>query len=780
MTINTIALSGCTPMPLASYLKALGVLRLVASPSNNVTGDAADSKVRGFWENERFHLRTRLNIDMLIRFFLENYAPSPIIAPWNGGSGFYPGDNKNGIEPLARTGVSPRFVPLSSAIQIASDAIERQGFTSRPEATSKPDFVAMLRRCLSDSALNWLDAVLALSGSRLNFPPLLGTGGNDGRLDFTNNFMCRLVSERPPAGLFDVLTGNPTADAEKFLQASLLADGSPGLHVVAVGQFSPGSAGGPNATTGYEGASNVNPWDFVLALEGAVMFAGSATRRHQSRQETGASFPFTVRPTGAGWGGIANSDEGNARAEFWAPMWSQPASYNELMGMLKEGRAILRGKTARDGLDFARAAASLGISRGISGFQRYGFVMRAGKAYLATPLGTRNVEVLTSDASELINDLDINNWLGRVRRFAREKSTPSRAQGTVKRLEDALFAMTETNVNPLSVQGALGALGDLVGWMTTSRDVLEKRLLPPPPRLSAHWVREADDKTAEYRVAAALASLGWQDGANQQTRVNADAPETIPNQMRNDDSEPDSAVANGILSENRPNDRIALAAHFAPIDLKTIYQRLRRWDMANKSLAVYGAGGFESNLVAVLERRLIEHAVRSLKDKPMDALAPARLDDIAAFLEPGFDDTRCARLLAGLVWAQPARLQYVKHQRILPLPFAYAALKPVVTSDCMFATLGEEKLVPPKFHVPTPPGLVARLRGGNVNIAVRLALARMRASGVASPFDSVTIAYAGTTGTRLAAALLIPLDHYGLRTLMERAYPQEKEFENVA
>ena len=34
-------------------------------------------------------------------------------------------------------------------------------------------------------------------------------------------------------------------------------------------------------------------------------------------------------------------------------------------------------------------------------------------------------------------------------------------------------------------------------------------------------------------------------------------------------------------------------------------------------------------------------------------------------------------------------------------------------------------------------------------------------------------------GRRLAAALLIPLDEYGLKTLMERAYPAEKENEDV-
>ena len=49
-------------------------------------------------------------------------------------------------------------------------------------------------------ALHWLDATVALSGERLSFPQLLGTGGNDGRLDFTNNFMRRLVADRD--GLF--------------------------------------------------------------------------------------------------------------------------------------------------------------------------------------------------------------------------------------------------------------------------------------------------------------------------------------------------------------------------------------------------------------------------------------------------------------------------------------------------------------------------------------------------------------------------------------------------
>ena len=501
MTTDEIILSGCSPTPLASYLKALGVLRLIASPTSSVSGTAADPEVHGFWENEHFHLLTRLDPGALTRFFLEDYAPSPIIAPWNGGSGFYAGDNKTGIEPLACSKVAPRFLTIADAIKTAFQEVEKQGLKKRPEGLDKTRFVEGLRGCLPDTALDWLDAALALSGDRISFPQLLGTGGNDGRLDFTNNFMQRLTST------FDIATGNPKEDSERLLRTALFANGTWGFHNVAIGQFAPGAAGGPNASTGYEADSNVNPWDFVLALEGAIMFAGAATRRHQGSPELGASFPFTVRPTGAGWGGVSDSDEENARAEFWAPLWDQPAGHRELEGLLKEGRAVLNGKTARDGLDFARAAASLGTSRGVSGFARYGFVMRSGKAYLAAPLGTLSVGSRTSEGVELISDLDAGGWLSRIRRLAREKGAPARARTAVKQLEDALFAMSEAHVSPRSVQGALGALGDLIGWLKDSRDAPGK--ISPPPRLSYKWVRKADDKTPEYRVAVALASLGW-------------------------------------------------------------------------------------------------------------------------------------------------------------------------------------------------------------------------------------------------------------------------------
>ena len=170
MTTNKITLAGCSPTPLASYLKALGVLRLIATPTSSMSGSAADSEVRGFWENERFHLHTRLDSEVLTHFFLKEYAPSPIIAPWNGGSGFYLGDNKKGIEPLAGSKVAPRFLAIADAIKAAFQEIQKQGLKNRPEGLDKTRFVAGLRGCLPDVALDWLDSALALSGDRLNFP----------------------------------------------------------------------------------------------------------------------------------------------------------------------------------------------------------------------------------------------------------------------------------------------------------------------------------------------------------------------------------------------------------------------------------------------------------------------------------------------------------------------------------------------------------------------------------------------------------------------------------
>ena len=571
MTGEPLALNGCAPTPLASYLKAIGVLRLISSPDNHVSGEAADPHARGWWENECFHLRTTLSHDALLRFFLHEYAPSPIIAPWNGGSGFYPKDNKKGFDPLAGHQVARRFELISTAIRSACLTVTALALAERPEGAAKVEFVAALRAELPDAALLWLDAALALSADGLAYPQLLGTGGNDGRLDFTNNFARRLVSKAKPTGLFDASTGEPSNDAETLLASALYAAPASGLSSAAVGQFAPGAAGGPNATTGYSSDSAVNPWDFVLTLEGATAFAGAATRRHQTAAGFGASFPFTVRTVGAGWGGIEAADENDARAEFWAPLWMREARFCEVDSLLGEGRAVLNGRTAKDGLDFARAAASLGTSRGFRAFERFGFLMRAGKAYLATPIGRRSTA--PSPGAQLVADLDAGGWLDRVRRVGRNDEEPSAARQAIKRLEDALFGLLAA-AGTSTGERAIVALGQVVGWLTVSPNG-RQAVGAPPPVLSSTWVHRADDSSAEFRIAAALAGIGL-PAQEHPGQVPAARVDDVGNGEPSTASETrDPATPPTDPTRTRSNAAPPMAAHLAPLDEKNFFFRGR-------------------------------------------------------------------------------------------------------------------------------------------------------------------------------------------------------------
>ena len=778
-----LRLDGCTPTPLASYLKALGILRLLSSPANHVAGKAADPRARGWWENERFHVRTTLSRDALVRFFLEEYAPSPIIAPWNGGSGFYPKDNQDGFAPLAAEKVAKRFDVISLAIRHASHAIRRLNFKERPAGDAKVALVAALRAELPDTALDWLDATLALSGQGLAYPQLLGTGGNDGRLDFTNNFMRRLVSTARPAGLFNASDGSPSAGAASLLRSALFDEPFPGLSSASVGQFAPGAVGDrPNGTTGYAAGAEVNPWDFILMLEGAVAFAGATSRRHESLAQSGASFPFTVRAVGAGWGGVDAADENDARAEFWAPLWARPARFCEIDSLLGEGRAVLNGRTARDAVEFARAASSLGISRGFTEFERFGFLMRAGKAYLAAPLGRRSS--VPSSGARLVAELDDGRWLQHLRRVGRTQGEPATAKRAVRQLEDAIFGLLVPTPSADQAQAALAALGRCVEWLTVS-EAGRLAVRMPPPLLSSSWVRHADDNSPEFRIAVALAGLGL--------------PPPMPRRRLEPSSSQGGSAARPAAgpSGSSPEDdsrspaisALPMAAHLAPVDEAGFFdgrglRRRRAWTKDALPTVVWGAGGLVSNMIAILERRMVETTMRGLQDKPLAGAACAHAEHVAAFLRGDFDDARCAALLRGLVWTSVVQLpnraggSYAVGDG---LPFAYAVLKPIFSTD---AALRRAGILDETTRMPLPPGLLARLRAGGGSLdgratdqAVRAALMRARGSGLGSPFDRTASHQpvcgrigAGIRADRLAASLLIPIGEWHLKALFARAY----------
>ena len=106
MSLHVHHLRGCAPVPLALYLKAIGILRLVA--------EQLDPDARGWWQDEHFCLLTKLDRNELVQFFLEEYSPTPFLSPWNKGSGFYK-ENDPGLSPIENS-TAPRFQQFRAAV----------------------------------------------------------------------------------------------------------------------------------------------------------------------------------------------------------------------------------------------------------------------------------------------------------------------------------------------------------------------------------------------------------------------------------------------------------------------------------------------------------------------------------------------------------------------------------------------------------------------------------------------------------------------------------------
>jgi CRISPR-associated protein Csx17 len=788
MVMAEIVLAGCAPIPLASYLKALGIFRLVA--------EQKDKTARGRWRLETFVLDTALTEEDLVRFFLDEYRPTPIISPWNGGSGFFPNDNKLGIRPIAEA-TAGRFSAYKEAIAAAHSILKQDNIVEKPDGAQKDAIRAQFRAKLRDCALAWYDAAILLTQTGFLTPPLLGSGGNDGRTDFSNNFMCRLTD------LFDTKSGEPSDIAERSLKAALYAelsnsliqeskasiDGSRKEKLLAIGQFGPGASGGANATVGFERDTLINPWDYVLLIEGTLLFAASSARRLQSSKSAGISYPFTVSSTSTdGAGGSLTDEKRKSKGKFvgdsfeiWMPLWETPASLPEINALFSEGRATLGRRPVGDGLDFARAVAALGVNRGISAFERYAFLQRRGDAISATPKG--RIRVQPRPKARLLSDLDADTWLTQFRQYARKLDAqsknfvaPRQLQTLALRLDEAIFAMTQED-SPQAVQRVLIAVGEAAAYLASSpkaRDPNDGKQKPPPP-LGPKWFQAANDCSAEFRIAAALAGLGRAQQTEKKaanTGDEADVADADENDIQGslegvsgeDIAAPDTSAEN----ERGPTPPPPFRAHLAPLDEKTWYGRLRAWSDRD-GLAVWGAGALERNLIAVAERRLVFASRRKLDGGPFDARAPADLASVLAFLWRETDDEKVAGLAQGLAWANAPNFIPTDAAPSRPLPLAYALIKPLfapIADVCAIAGMPED------IRLPVPPGLIARLRAGDVGAAMTLACRRARGSGLPITFEPRREDAAGIDGPRLLAALLIPIRRKDLKYVMQRAYPR--------
>ncbi len=747
-------LDGCAPAPLAHYLKALGILRLVA--------EQADNGVRGWWEGDRYCLASQLTLEQLVAFFLHRYAPTPMPAPWNGASGFFKtwdekkkalrnSKNFNAVSTI-RKSTAKRWRPYRTAITLVDEVLDDIGterdvadlsqgerknlliipsdgegrFAALHKTDDKTDIQRSLQRALHTVTF-YRSAIVDVGDEKPEYPDLWGSGGNDGAMDFTARYMENLQV---------VLDPDNVLQSKVWLDACLGAGPVNGLlrgQAGKVGQFLPGGAGGANSVNGVGDQNDtlLNPWDFVLMLEGAVSFIS-----HMSRQclldPSRAASPFVVNASGAAYASASPTEK--SRYEQWMPLWSRPQSYAELRRLLAEGRAQIGTRAARLPLDVARAVKRMGTARGIHAFQRYGYIERNGQSNLAVPLGRFGAPVENSALLACIDDLD--GWLRRLRREAHARGVPSRLVIAEKRLADALLAVTEHPLIPSAWQNVLVCLVDVEGIMRQGAG-FDARPIPP---LRTAWVAASDDGTLELRLAIAFAL--------QARRFGAGAADPIRRHWL------------PLHSTSLPRFATSGVGSAAKLDVP-------------QGVVVHGRRGVD-DAIALVQRRLVEASQRGDRHLPLVAApnAAAGRRDLASLLAGGVDLDRTLTL--GRAFMALDRKSWDEHHAPALFPSdasdwpddAWLAIRLCVLPWPLELRSGF------KLDVGADPSLVRRLAAGDAESAVRIALRRLQAAGVRC---TVCTATASPETARLwAAALAFPITKGTARQFLYQLDPNKE------
>lgn len=718
MSTPQVLCVGLQPEPLAAYLGALGILRMLNSSGHTV---------RGAFSPEGFVLEG-ITRDALLDFVLTRWKPSIVLSPWNNASGFYASSKgKQAQEALDQIVASkdPRFTEFGRTVTEVRALVSSPG---APEGALKARFMGTLRARLPDIALPWLDAVGVVTGDEVRMMPLLGSGGNEGVLDYSGLYL---------RSLMDTLLSDDSAAAQRLLASTLFGETSADLLDRAGGQFAPGSAGGFNTGPGFEtkGLPN-NPWSFVLLVEGAMSWASALASRQQG-QESGNTFavsPFTVRHVAAGYAsaGRAEDDSQKVRAEVWTPVWDRPTSLSEITRFIGEGRVEVDGRRgtpqrANDSLDFADAVGSLGVDRGVRSFVRYTLVKRRGDSYIALPTGQLSVAFRAE--IDLLRQLDPQ--LGALDAFLRRfpgEGPPAQLESLRRSLSDARFDVA-TRGGPDAMRRLVRAIGALERALSKRDPTRDPRLSRPLGGLAGNWVAACGD-AAEVRLAASLASLRATGGAG------------------------------------------PMRANVAPIDPK------KEWEYAKggNQQAWFGAN-LTTRLAHVLKRRLLDaektdaHSARN----PTWGTRQVSLSDIGDFFEPGaVDEQALEDLIFGFTWVNHADADGTwtnARPPAMPPPREYGLLKLLFLPNGLTVHEGH-----PPIRLRPPAALVPLLISGRVDDAIAVAQSQLRARGLRPRRLDRVGRIDAAFGGRLAASLLFPM--FQTRSLAEDALLSNPSEEN--
>lgn len=558
-----ISLNGCQAEPISSYLKALGIVRLIY--------EQKDRNVKGYWENDIFILESdKFNgeceeqvKDSLLDFFIEEYRPTPIISPWNLGSGFKYGepgqidnickskdtrlnDYKSVIEKVKEfeyfnlEQASLKWISnqnkqnlsknkqdgskklkylmekynktegnmVSDLMNVCSNEDKRElqniikGISKEIMTNHKAEIISLCRNVLPDSVIKWIDAAIAVepaSGDILT-SDILGTGGNNGRMEFSNNFMENVLYISSPS-------------SREVLRNALFGELTSKLTDIKIGMYDPGKSGGTNQRNSEKNQEDFlyNFWNYILLMEGTIIWSGSVGKRYVADRNQFQS-PFTVNFSSAGITSIndgENSDDVKKyRKEIWTPIWNRPFSYVEIEEMFREGRVTVRKSSVKNGLQFTEAVKSMGVDRGISHFIRYANLVRKGQSSILVPQDYIKVEDKSEDLKASKSIYNIVSSINQI--ISKSDSTQLSLRAVKQDIESALYSYFIDTKNTESAQNIIKALGRSVRLVTRLN---KSGIKNPFSGLSPSFVKKANDNSIEFKLALALSEIPFLRGS---------------------------------------------------------------------------------------------------------------------------------------------------------------------------------------------------------------------------------------------------------------------------
>lgn len=695
--VHAVALPGCRPEPAGSYLKALGLLRIV--------GTQADTGATGHWAGDTFVLTSRLDAGSLVRFLMDEYRPTPVMSPWNKSDVVRPDGPRPQLAALLGE-TDPRFDAYRRAATAAEAAL------SSPAGASKDTLVVALRARLPDEALAWVDAVLCL-GDDLVYPPLAGSGGNDGRHEFALHFVQRLGDA---LGIRSAGRGRPRPAEERarWLRAALFDEPTELVGEVS-GMLLPGTADVPSSPIGDR--SVVNPWDVVLLTEGLCTLAAGVARRHGTGARTVAA-PFTVRTTPVG--NPAGAPGETSPGEVWLPLWERPATAAEVDRLMREGRCQWGRTQATDGLDAVRAVRTLGVDRGIRSFVRHEVAQRRGQSRLVQAAG--RVAVADDPGLGVLATLD--TWRTRLR-----GDLPNAVAAALGAADRAVWRCA-LHPGPVAYQQVLAAYAAVEAAVSPWAARNERSGVRPLSLPADRWLPVLEDGSAELRIALALAAASDGDGASLRTLLTPVGADDRGRPVWNPDGPPVTGFG------HRPVvDVLADALCRRVVD---VTRAGRHRGAAGPAAAPAGDSGRPEAAVGL-------HAAftrRPLRVPAADAVA----------LADGLLDTRrLETLLAGVMllrFTGRERLSWPEPTDPVTSPVVVAVL--ACHSPDPLSPWGEQVRLAPR------PEWARLLAAGRVAGVAAGAHLRLRMAGLTPAFADARRAAAGVRGPALAAACLVP------------------------